>query len=95
MGDAQDLIGLLAGNETALNSQTFLGNLLAALIAEFLHCALVPLFLKIANYFLYPLSLSQWTNHVFFLRCLRGAVSYLLFAEITSDVHFSGMLMCH
>lgn len=74
MGDAQDLVGLLAGDEPALNSQAFLGNLLAALIAEFFHCALVTLFLKIAKNFLYPLGLSQWTNHVLFFRGFRRTV---------------------
>ena len=95
MGDAQDLVGLLAGDEPALNSQAFLGNLLAALIAEFLHCALVTLFLEVEKYFLYPLCLSQWSNHMFFLRCFRRTVRDHLLAEITSGVHFSSMLMCH
>lgn len=38
MGYAQDLEGLLAGHESALDAQALLGHLLATLVAEFLHC---------------------------------------------------------
>ena len=37
MGNSQDLKGLLAGDESALDAQALLGHLLAAFVAEFLH----------------------------------------------------------
>ena len=37
MGYSQDLEGLLPRHESTLNAQAFLGHLLAAFVAEFLH----------------------------------------------------------
>ena len=51
VGDAKDLKGLLAGNKPSLNSQTLLSNLLATLVAEFLHCAFRTLLMKILKHF--------------------------------------------
>lgn len=47
ISDAKDFECLLSGHEAALDAKALLCNLLAALVAELLHCALVLFFLEI------------------------------------------------
>jgi hypothetical protein len=67
MGYAQDLEGLLAGHESALDAQALLGHLLATLVAEFLHCWLVAFFVQVLEYLYHAVFFGEGPNHSGFL----------------------------
>lgn len=63
VGDAQNLEGLLAGHEAALDSQALLRHLLTALVTKLLHRRLVGLLVKVLHDLLHALFFCERADH--------------------------------
>ena len=63
LSESENLEGLLLGNESSLDPQTFVGHLRPARIAELLHVRFAPFLVQVVCNFLTTLLLGQRTNH--------------------------------
>ena len=63
VGDAENLEGLLAGHEAALDSQALLRHLLTALVTKLLHRRLIGLLVKVLHDLLHSFFFCERADH--------------------------------